>query len=152
MLGATSVPTSVDSNASGQAEAFQYVASQSGTVSSLDVYVDRQSRASRVIVGLYTQASGSKPGTLLTQATITAPVAGAWNTVSIPPTSLTSGTAYWIAILSPTGSGTLQFRDQGSGGGPSQSSSQTNLSALPASWTTGGQYSSSPAALYAEAP
>jgi O-glycosyl hydrolase len=148
LLGSTGVPKSADSNPGGQAEAFQYTASRSGKVSRLAVYLDSHSAASRVVVGLYAQGNGNNPGALLAEATITAPTAGAWNAVNIPPTSLTSGTTYWIAVLSPTGSGTLQLRDQ-KHGSPSQTSSQTNLSTLPASWSGGSQYASSPAAAYA---
>ena len=56
--------------------------------------------------------------------------------VSLPPVSITAGSKYWVAILSP--SGMLTFRDSGTSvGGLSKTSSQSTLSELPSTWTTG---------------
>jgi hypothetical protein len=83
----------------------------------------------------------------LTQATITSPQKGAWNSVTVPAAALTAGQKYWIAILGPSGSGVVQFRDVGSGG-KAQVSSQTNLTALPATWSRGATYGNSPMSAY----
>jgi hypothetical protein len=96
-----------------------------------------------VVVGLYTHTASGNPGTLLTQGTVASPTKGAWNSVRVP-----AGTRYWLAVLAPVGAGTLKFRDVGSGG-PTQNSSQTTLTTLPATWSPGPLWANSPASLYA---
>jgi hypothetical protein len=112
------------------------------------VYVGAGNAATSIVVGLYTNNSSNNPGTLLGQATITNPTKGAWNSVAIPSVAITSGTKYWIAVLGPVGAGTLQFRDVASGG-PTQNSSQSNLSTLPATWSPGLNWANSPMSAYA---
>jgi hypothetical protein len=136
-----------DSNPAGMAEAFRYTAAATGTVTSLSIFVDVNSTGP-VIVGLYSGA-GANPGTLLTQATIAAPVAGQFNTVTVPSAAVTAGTQYWIAVLGP--SGVVNFRDTAAGAaGSSQVSAQTNLTALPATWTPGATFPNSPMAAFAQ--
>jgi beta-glucanase (GH16 family) len=139
LFGDTSVETSQDSNSAGSAEAFQVTASAGGTLGALEVYLDSSSRASQLFVGLYTNAGGN-PGVLLAQGSSTTLQAGAWNSVSVPVTNVTTGTVYWIAILG-TG-GTLYFRDSNTGGCSSFSSSQTNLTGLPSTWSSGSRWPS----------
>jgi hypothetical protein len=67
--------------------------------------------------------------------------------VTVPAASVTAGATYWIAILSPSGAGTIQFRDK-SGGGASETSSSSTLTALPATWTTGARYTDGPLSAY----
>jgi hypothetical protein len=141
LLGDGNIETAQDDNAAGLAEAFPATAVASGNLIQLRVYVDQGSAAANLVVGLYSNASG-RPAQLLTQGSLSHPTAGAWNTVSVPSAPVTSGTAYWIAILSPNGSGTLKFRDR-SGGGTSVTSSSASLTTLPATWTNGGSWSSS---------
>ena len=132
------------------AEAFQNTATASGTVSRLSIYLDAGSTASTVIVGLYANNNATNnPGSLLGQATITAPVAGAWNTVTLPtPVAVASGTPYWLTVLAPTGAtGTVRFRD-GASGGRAQTSAQSNLAALPATWSPGATWGNSPMSAY----
>ncbi len=62
---------------------------------------------------------------------------------------MTAGTTYWIAVLTPAGAGTVQFRDAGSGGSPSQTSAQEDLTTLPEAWTPGTTYASAPVSAYA---
>jgi hypothetical protein len=138
-----------DSNPAGMAEAFRFTASASGTADQLSIYLDSRNNASRVVVGLYTSNASNNPGTLLAQATISSPVSGAWNTVAIPATNITAGAAYWLAVLGPEGSGTVQFRDLASGGARTQTSSQKNLTTLPATWSPGTTYANSPVSAYA---
>jgi hypothetical protein len=150
LVGDQRVLPNTDSNAAGMAEAFQHTAAASGTATRLVLYLDRASTATSVVVGLYAQGTNNAPGALLAQRTIDRPVAGAWNETAIPPTDITGGAVYWIAVLAPPGAGTLQFRDAPSGG-RAQSSAQTNLSSLPASWSTGSTYASAPLSAYAAA-
>jgi hypothetical protein len=70
------------------------------------------------------------------QATISNLRAASWNYVNLPSISVTAGEKYWIAVLAPTGGGTLSFCDAGAGG-QSETSGRPNLAALPARWSGG---------------
>ena len=148
LLGDANVETQVGSVPSGQAEAFQATATASGAMQSLVVYLDSTSTASQLSVGLYADASGH-PGALLSQASSTTPVAGAWNPILVPAATLASGTPYWIAILGTT-SGTLAFREATPGSCASEINAQTSLTLLPASWTTGTVGSNCPASVFGD--
>ena len=148
LVGDKTIEPAMDSDAAGEAEALQYTASASGTVSTLNVYIDVGSAAGTVQLGLYADNAGN-PGALLTQGTISAPAAGAWNSVSVGAASVTAGRKYWIAVLSPVGSGTVAFRDKAVGG-PTQSNAQTGLTALPATWSPGHPWTNAPASAYAQ--
>jgi hypothetical protein len=108
-------------------------------VTRLRIFLDAGSSASSVVVGLYSSA-GAHPGTLLTSGTILSPAAGQNNEVSVPAAAVVAGQTYWLAVLGP--SGTVKFRDRGAvAAGSSETSQQTALGALPASWTTGATFS-----------
>ncbi len=136
-----------DSNALGVAEAFQTTASASGTLSSLLVYLDTTSTATRVYLGLYADNAGH-PGALLSQGNSTSLTKGAWNTIPTTGATITSGTKYWIAILGTT-SGTVAFRD-GRGGCKSETNRTIGLTSLPGTWTTGTVYSDCPLSAYGQ--
>jgi hypothetical protein len=143
LAGNNTVESNQDSNTAGKAEAFQYTATTSGTANGVQVYLNGTNQASQVVVGLYTDNNG-KPGTLLGQTTITTPVNGTWNTATLPTgVSITSGTNYWLAVLGPKSQGTIGFRDKASGGVGSHTSSQSNLTSLPATWSDGTSYATS---------
>ncbi|MBI3243370.1 MAG: hypothetical protein HYZ49_13860 [Chloroflexi bacterium] len=148
LLGVQTIGSNQDNNPAGLAEAFQYTASASGAANQLYVYVDGNNAATQVIVGLYTNTVTDDPGNLLAQATITSPTPGAWNLAAIPATNLTAGTKYWIAVLGPTGAGTVQFRDMASGS-KAQTNAASNLTALPAAWSPGTTFANSPLSAYA---
>ena len=148
LVGDQVVETTVDSNAAGQAEAFLYTATASGSANRLYVYLDPSSTATKVVLGLYANAANDTIGGLLTQGTIAAPVAGGWNSVDVPVATVTAGAKYWISILNPPATGAVQFRDK-SGGTIAQTSAQTNLTTLPAAWSAGQSWFSSPASAYA---
>ena len=104
------------------------------------IYLDGSSTASAVTIGVYANGGGA-PGSLLSQSRIDAPQAGAWNQVALS-LAVSSGATYWLVVLQPPGSsGSISFRD--SSGGTSLGSSQSDLSALPASWSSGPVWSSS---------
>src|SRR5579862_1825046 len=145
LAGDTTVEANHDSNTAGRAEAFRTTATTSGTAQTITVYVDTTSTATSLTAGLYADAGGH-PGALLGQGTITSPAKGAWDDVPIAGASVTAGATYWIAVLSPAGAGTLQFRDKS--GGASETSSSSSLSALPATWTTGTRYTDGPLSAY----
>jgi hypothetical protein len=126
----------------GTASAFRTVATATGSMGKLNVYLDSANRAKRLVAGVYANAGGH-PGRLLTQATLTSVTSGAWNALTVPKASVAAGTTYWIAVLSPSGRGTLQIRDR-FGGGRSETSSQGTLSTLPQTWTTGQTWPDGP--------
>jgi hypothetical protein len=147
LLGDSNVQPAIDTDDAGLAEAFQVNASSTGTVNTLNVYVDSSSKATQVAVGLYSNVNGG-PASLLGHGSTAHPVTGAWNTISVSPTNVTAGATYWIAVLG-TG-GTLAFRDDCCGGGtPSQNSAQTNLTSLPGSWSPGAHWSDGALSAYA---
>lgn len=148
-LGTSTVEPSTDTDSIGMAEAFKATASSSDTVNALNVYVDATSTAASLVAGIYADNAGH-PGTLLAQGTLSGPVAGAWNAVSIPSTSIAGGTVYWLTLLGASGSGQLAFRDACCGSGTaSETSAQSNLSTLPATWSTGARYADGPVSVYA---
>jgi hypothetical protein len=138
-VGNATTEAQVDTNAAGLAEAFKYTASSTGSVTALRVFLNSTNTAGTVAVGLYNNAAGNHPGTLLTTGTITGAVANAQNSVTVPGVAVTAGQVYWIAVLQPSASsGIIRFRDRaGVGAGSSETSSQSTLTALPNTWTTG---------------
>ena len=146
LFGDQLVEPGIDSNTAGKAEAFRVTATASGTLTSLAVYVDSTSTATSLVVGVYAN-NGSHPGALLTQGSVSSPAKGTWNTVSVPSASIASGATYWIALLGP--GGTLRFRDKYcSCGSPAETSTQTTLTTLPSTWTTGSVYADGPVSAY----
>jgi hypothetical protein len=137
LFGDANVQGAVDSKPAGTAEAFATRARFSGQMTRLHLYVDSSSTASKIVVGIYASRNGH-PGTLEKQATISNVRAGSWNYVQVPVPAMpvTVGQRYWIAVLGPSGAGRIRFRDALSGPG-SETSSQHNLTALPARWSTG---------------
>lgn len=149
ILGNSMVAPSADTDSIGVAEAFKATASSTGTANALFVYVDATSTATTLVAGLYTDNVGH-PGTLLAQGSLNKPAAGNWNTVSIATTSVTGGTVYWLTILGAAGSGQLAFRDSCCGSGTaSETSAQSTLSTLPATWSSGTRYADGPVSVYA---
>lgn len=114
-------------------------------MSSIGVYVDSQNRAGTLIAGLYTDSNGP-PGALLTFGSLSSPSAGVRNTVSVTPVAVTSGSLYWVALMGQ--GGTLYFRDRQDGPCAGQSSAQTDLVSLPASWTAGVPSNTCPISAY----
>jgi outer membrane protein assembly factor BamB len=147
LAGTQTLQPGVDTNSAGSAEAFQVTGAACGTVSALNLYVDSSSTASTIVVGLYADNAGN-PGALLTQASMSAPVRGAWNKISVPPVGVTANTPYWIALLGMNG--TVAFRDA-TGGATcvSQTSASNTLTTLPATWTVGNQWPSCSVSAYA---
>ena len=153
LLGDQKVESGNDSDAAGRAEAFRATATGTGTLATLSVYVGSPSASTKLVVGLYS-SNGSKthPSTLLAQGSLGAPVKGAWNTVTLTSQpQITSGATYWLTVLSPAGAGSVAFRDVSSSGGVSETSSQSALTALPVSWTSGVVYKDGPLSAFGSA-
>jgi hypothetical protein len=136
LLGTQTIQSQLGSDPIGEAQAFPITALASGTLGSLTVYLDASSNSTQIYLGVYADASGH-PGALLAQGSNSQLREGAWNTLSISSVSIQQGTKYWIAILGTQG-GAPQFRDNtASGSCQSETSSQLNLTSLPAKWSTG---------------
>ena len=142
LLGTATIQPNRDGVGAGTASAFRTAATATGSIGKLNVYLDSANRATRLAAGVYANANGH-PGRLLTQATLTSVASGARNAITVPRASVAAGTIYWIAVLSPSGRGTLQIRDK-FGGGRSETRAQTGLSTLPQTWTTGRTWPDSP--------
>lgn len=145
LVGDTTLESHVDSDASGQAEAFPFTASVSGTTTDAKVYVDTSDDSTKIIVGVYSNGSTGKAQTLLATGSTTSFTKGAWNDVTLGSASLTSGTQYWLAVLG-TG-GHLGYRDQGTGT-LSYTSTQTSLTAMPSTFSSGSSWSSGYTSVY----
>jgi chitodextrinase len=136
LVGTQTIQTGLDSNSSGEAEGFKFVASSTGTAGTFKFYVDSGSAATSLKVGVYTN-NGVHPGTLLTSGSTT-PVSGGWNTISLSPgANLVSGTTYWLAFLG--NGGLLKYRD--AAGTNCAEDANGSLTALPTTWTSGAAWS-----------
>ncbi len=147
LAGNQTLEPNLDSNAVGLAEAFPVTATAGGQVGSINFFLDESSTSTKVYVGIYGD-SGGKPGSLLTQGNTTQLYPGTWNSVAVTAASLTSGTAYWIAILGTTG-GKPYFYDQSTTSCNSQTSSQSNLTSLPSTWSKGKSWNTCNISAYA---
>ncbi len=78
LLGDSTLGTD-DQSPAGVATAFSTKASVCGTLASLSVFLETTSTATKLNVGLYSDANGH-PGTLLAQGSTSSPSPGAWNT------------------------------------------------------------------------
>ncbi len=135
LLGDQQTGSNTDTISQGTAKAFRQKADKTGMITSLLVYVTSGSTA--LVAGLYSNNNG-RPGTLLAQGTLSSPKAGTWNAVPVPATSITAGTVYWIAILSP--GGILQVSNKVGGGSEPSITSPTTTTTLPSPswWPSGG--------------
>jgi hypothetical protein len=150
LFGDEHIESSTDTHASGLADASNFIAATSGNISSLSVYYDAGD-ASQLLIGLYDDAS-NHPHNLLAQGTVSTPLAGTWNSASVPSTAIASGTTYWIALVTPVGHGsTFSFRygTGGAGNTTTEHSTQTNLTTMPATWSTGATFPGTFCSFYA---
>lgn len=135
-IGDVALGTKSDYNAAGIAEASKVTASATASVTKLSVWVDAGNAATKLVAGIYADASGH-PGQLLAQGSLNSPVAGQFNTVTLgSAASVTASSTYWIAIL---GTGDqLNFTIRPAAAiAPTETSSSSSLTSLPATWTTG---------------
>ena len=141
-FGSNALQSQPNGNQSGKAEAFRLTAPETGTLSSLSIYLTPGSQSTGATIGLYnSNAALSHPDALLASGTIAAPSNGAWNTATLAqPVNLVAGKTYWIAILSPEGNGAIQYLDEccgAVGNDRSETSKSVHLTALPAKWASG---------------
>jgi hypothetical protein len=146
LLGQQALAPQTDHNPAGMAEAFQSMASASGALRSISVYLGPDSTAERVVAGVYADADGH-PGALVVQGAAAA-TPGGWNAIDLPGTGVKAGEHYWIALLG-TG-GEITFRDEPDGGCSSETTPWgVDLAALPDSWSTGYVWDDCPVSAYA---
>jgi hypothetical protein len=150
-VGNPVVEAQTNPNDAGIAEAFHSIAADDGWIADVSLYLDSESKASTVAVGIYGD-NGGHPGSLLTSARATLPISGDWNSIRVPPVRVAHGEPYWIAVLSPTGSGQIAYRDRccgGKGTDVSETSLETSLESLPTSWSSGKRWPDGPLSAYA---
>lgn len=121
----------------GMVEANLFTATAGGSVSSLSIYLDGSNAATSIGLAVYADAAGV-PGALLAQGSRSSVQNGAWNSVPIATTALTSGTRYWIARLGITG-GSLVTRIDAAATDPDRTDSRT-VTAFPAMFTAAGSW------------
>jgi hypothetical protein len=139
LIGEQNIESQVDFDLVGQAEAFHATASNSGTISSLSIYLDASSASTRLFLGIYAGSGTGHPANLLSQGSSTLLKAGVWNTIQVPPISVSKGQTYWIALLGVQG-GRPTFRDRYNASCVAETSAQISLTSLPATWTTGADW------------
>jgi hypothetical protein len=137
VLGTSQVQASLDTDNTQMGEAFPVTATSSAQINSLSLFIDDSNSAATVFVGLYSSFYGH-PNTLLSQAALTRPVSGRWNSVNIPSVRVKQGRRYWVALLGLNGQ--IAFRDN-TGDCYSETSQQTALTSLPPTWRTGSRWS-----------
>ena len=118
------------------ARAYKFTASGTGSASKLHVFLGSTSSSNQVLIGVYTNSSSNQPATLLTEGSVQHPQAGAWNSVSVPAIQIQNGASYWLALLQPSGSAGRIAIQGSSQVGSVATSSATNLTILPNSWTS----------------
>ncbi|HSX16947.1 MAG TPA: type II secretion system protein [Patescibacteria group bacterium] len=97
-LGYSTMGTTTDSSDSGSINATKFVASASGTVSTLYSFVGATVAASpnnKAQMAIY--SGTSSPTTLLASSASNTLMANSWNAFTISPVTVTSGQTYWIA-------------------------------------------------------
>jgi len=147
VLGTQNVQASLDTDNSQEAEAFPVTANSTAQINSLSLFLDGSSTAATVWVGLYSNYSGH-PNTLLSQAAVTQPLSGKWNSVNIPSVQVKMGRRYWVALLGLNGQ--IAFRDN-TGNCYSETSQQTSSTSLPSTWRTGSRWSTCVVSMFGSA-
>ena len=152
LLGSAELQPSVDSNPSGTAEAFQYMAARSGTATALHAYLDAQNQATQVNVGVYPDVDG-EPGALLTSGRSTELVAGQWNPIPISPVTISRWTAVLARAAQPHRVRHNPLPRSPPTAGRTHKAQLTSTTCrpqggLPPRWTSARDFANSPASLY----
>ena len=101
LLGDRSVMHVPVSISPGQARAYRFRASASGTADTAHVYVGRSDRATALFVALYSDVRGH-PGKMLAVGVRRRRAVG-WVRLGVRRVPITSGRAYWLALLGTGG-------------------------------------------------
>ncbi len=134
LLGDSATETQPDSLNAGRLRAFRLRAHASGLAAKVRLYIDSQSSAKAVLVGIYRNGDEG-PGSLLDTGRIASPREGSWNSLPFVLHELLSGHTYWLAVLAE--GGTLRYRTRPGGRCRSETSLGRHLRALPRSWGSG---------------
>ncbi len=137
-VGNQNIEGSADPSSVGTVEATRYVTTAGGAVTSLSIYLDASNRATSFALGLYSDAGGA-PGTLLAQGSRTGAQNGAWNTVAVAATTITTGSSYWIARLATRG-GDLVTRVNPGVANSDRVDKRALLTTIPNTFTVGGSF------------
>jgi hypothetical protein len=135
ILGTRQLGTMTDTLSSTQPEAYRNVATATGTVDHLTVYVASGTTAPWLVAGIYTDGGNGHPKTLLSQQQILL-TKGAWNTVTFPAVQIAQGTPYWIAVQGDAGILKIRTNSGGHGTQNSEWGKRRNQDWLPTTWTT----------------
>jgi len=138
-LGNPGLGSKVDDFDGRKAQAFRTRSQGSGTLDRLNVYLDEETTARRLLVGIYTDRNGH-PGELIASGEDADGLSkGTWNPIALPgEPRVAKGEKYWIALLGLGGS--LAVRDEccgAAGSEPAEMHKKTGISALPGTWITG---------------
>ena len=146
VVGDNVLESTIGGNPQGTAQAYKATPVKTGVITSFNVYVDASSTATAIVAGIYSDYNGH-PKTLLAQGSLSAPKAGATNTLNISAVNLDSAKSYWLALLGKKGSVKFRYR-LNSGLAPMETSSSTRLTSLPGTWKTGKTYSNGMISLF----
>jgi len=149
LVGYAAIAPGTDSTTPAFANAFYYVAADSGVSGSAYLYVDLA--APPLTLGIYSDnGSQTAPGTLLGQSTIHAVNSPGWNVFPLAGVTIDAGQPYWLAVYSSTAP--IRYRDQADGGTSECDSTLTLVGLLP-QWDGGCRYySSGPMSAYVQSP
>jgi hypothetical protein len=136
-VGDAVIESTPDGSSIGVVEANRFIASAGGVVSSITIYLDASNRATSIALGLYSDGQGA-PASLIASGARAGVQNGAWNAVTIPTSTITAGTAYWIARLSTAG-GDLVTRVNPAATDPDRVDTRSSTS-LPSTFSPGASY------------
>ena len=151
VLGYNTIGSSTDSSDQNFINATKFTASATGTISQLYSYIASADTSpnNKAQMAIYADNAGS-PGTLLSSSGDVALTGAAWNTFSIAPVSITSGTVYWLGYNTNSSSNSKNNFKMLSAGGTNQTKyvAQT-YGTWPSTWS-GGTFANTQASFYAQ--
>jgi hypothetical protein len=143
LLGTRALGSGSSTLTAGLPEAYRAESSGSGTVDSLEVYVESGSSANWLVAGIYSNYHNHPDLLLATgEVRINRKRTAGWETVDIGSVKLAKGTKYWIAVLGIGGELNVRNYDGANGFSPSETYKRTkgDAAALPTAWKTGTVY------------
>ena len=149
ILGNNAIGPFNDNGDLGAMFSSQFVASSTGTITTLNTYVYTvgTGATNHGEMALYSDSGGS-PHTLLANSASTVLTANSWNSFSIPSTAVTAGTNYWLmfeADSNTTGYANATANVQY----PTVDETHTYSAALPTTWATTTSFYGNEASMYA---
>ena len=136
----------VDYKPQGIAQAYQTVPKKSGVLTTVKVYLDSSSTATKLTAGIYKDNNGH-PGALVAKGKLKSLRPGAWNSVSMSVAPIAKGQPYWIAVLGLDGEIAL-LSQEGSSTGLTETSASSTLTHLPRRWRGSATKSNASMSIY----